>query len=92
MFLDEFSEGFTLADEFIMTKTFEGREAHKHLTPVNFEEVQAHCPKKIYYIEDFNEIVDFVTSGKLQYDIIVVFAAGYSYRLTNMLVEKFKQM
>ena len=92
MFLDEFTEGFALSDEFIMTKTFEGREAHKHLTPVNFEEVQAHCPKKIYYIEDFNEIVNFVTNGKLDYDIIVVFGAGYSYRLTNSLVAKFEEL
>jgi UDP-N-acetylmuramate--alanine ligase len=90
MFLDEFTDGFALADEFIMTKTFEGREAHKHLKPVDFSEVQKHCSKKIYYIEDFDEIVSFVASGELSFDIIVVFGAGYSYQLTNKLVEYYE--
>ena len=90
MFKEEFAHGFDLADYFIMTKTFEGREAHKHLEPVKVEELQKLCHKEIHYIEDFDEIVREVSKDPYAYDIIVVFGAGYSYQLTNKLVDYYK--
>jgi UDP-N-acetylmuramate--alanine ligase len=88
LFLNEFADALNKADEVILTKTFVGREIKKNLEPVNIDLViNKMDPGKASYMEDFNIIADRLSTKAKDGDIIIVFGAGNSHKLTRMIVQ-----
>jgi UDP-N-acetylmuramate--alanine ligase len=88
LFLDEFADALNKADKAIITKTFVGREIKKNLQPVNMDLVLSKIDAgKASYIEDFNAVADRISSNAKEGDIIIVFGAGDSHKLTKMIVQ-----
>jgi UDP-N-acetylmuramate--alanine ligase len=91
LFPKEFIAALNKADEAIVTKTYIGREINKNLEPVDMNSLISKVDAgKASYIEDFNMVADTITSKVKQGDIIIVFGAGNSHKLTKLIVERLK--
>ena len=91
LFFHEFAAALKKADRVIILKPFLGREANKNIEPINVETlVNEINPDIAEYIEDYdnvcNKIVNEVKSG----DIIMVFGAGESYKLSRKIINMLK--
>ncbi|MBI9014685.1 MAG: UDP-N-acetylmuramate--L-alanine ligase [Clostridiales bacterium] len=91
LFPNEFIRALNKADEAIVTKSYIGREINKHLEPVDMDALIGKVESnKACYIEDFNEIAEIISLKARTGDIIIVFGAGNSYKLTGLIVEHLK--
>lgn len=91
LFLEEFIAALNYADEAIVTKTYAGREINKNLEPVDMNSLISKVDAgKASYIEDFNNVADAISLKARQGDIIIVFGAGNSHKLTKLIVERLK--
>jgi UDP-N-acetylmuramate--alanine ligase len=91
LFPKEFIAALNKADEAIVTKTYIGREINKNLEPVDINSIIRKVDAaKASYIEDFNIVADTICSKARQGDIIIVFGAGNSHKLTKLIVERLK--
>lgn len=91
LFPGQFAEALNKADEAIVTKTYVGREINKNLEPVDMEAFISKVGNdKASYIEDFNAVADAVSLRVTHGDIIIVFGAGNSHKLTRLIVERLK--
>lgn len=92
IFINEFVVALDKADQVIITKTFIGREIHKNIKPVSIKEIVRKLGKnKSRYIEDFDSVSEYVDKNKKLGDIIVIFGAGNSYKLTRDIVSSLTQ-
>lgn len=89
LFFSEFCQAFQIPDVMILTKTFEGREAHKHLTPIDMDKIKKVVGDCFHYIEHFDDVTTYVMEHFPSNVVIVVMGAGYSYQLTEMLVKAY---
>jgi len=79
------------ADEAIVTKTYIGREIYKNLEPVDINSIISKVESgKATYVEDFNEVAKVISSKAKTGDLIIVFGAGNSHKLTKLIVEGLK--
>jgi UDP-N-acetylmuramate--alanine ligase len=93
LFPEEFISALNKADEAIVTKTYVGREIHKNLEPVDMNSLICKVDDgKATYIEDFNEVANIVSSKALEGDIVLVFGAGNSHKLTKLIIERLKEI
>lgn len=91
MFTKEFIESFNKADKTIVTTSFLGREKHKITKEFNLEDIISQsCESKVSYIE-FDSVVQKVVEDTLEGDIIIVFGAGNSYKLTQQIVSNLER-
>jgi len=91
MFPEAYLETFSKADETIVTKSFIGREIHKHLEPIDLNEMVKQVKKRnTVYIEFFDDIVKTLSDKVITGDIVIVFGAGKAYEITKKLVENLK--
>jgi UDP-N-acetylmuramate--alanine ligase len=91
LFPKEFIAALNYADEAIVTKTYVGREINKNLEPVDMNSLISKVDAgKASYIEDFNNVADAISLKARQGDIIIVFGAGNSYKLTKLIVERLR--
>lgn len=91
LFPSQFISVLNKADRSIVTKTFVGREIHKNLQPVNISDLISKVDNgKADYIEDFNKIAEVISEEACKGDIVVVFGAGNSYKLTKLIIEQLK--
>jgi UDP-N-acetylmuramate--alanine ligase len=91
LFPKEFIEALNKADESIVTKSYIGREINKHLEPVDMEAFVSHVDAgKASYIEDFDKVASVLALKVRLGDIIVVFGAGNSYKLTQQIITNLK--
>ncbi|WP_163192938.1 UDP-N-acetylmuramate--L-alanine ligase [Clostridium thermarum] len=91
LFPKEFIGALNKADEAIVTKTYVGREINKNLEPVDMNSLISKVDDgKAAYIEDFSEVADTITLKAKEGDIIIVFGAGNSHKLTKLIVERLK--
>lgn len=91
LFPKEFIAALNKADEAIVTKTYVGREINKNLEPVDMNYLISRVDAgKASYIEDFNVVADTISLEARQGDIIIVFGAGNSHKLTMLIVERLK--
>ncbi|GAA0116596.1 UDP-N-acetylmuramate--L-alanine ligase [Clostridium senegalense] len=92
LFFNEFATALRKADRVIITKPFLGREASKNIEPVNLDML---CNKidvnKSEYIENSSEICNKILSKVKSGDIIIVFGAGESYKLSRKIVDVLKR-
>lgn len=93
LFPKEFVAALNKADEAIVTKTYVGREINKNLEPVDMNSIISKVDAgKASYIEDFNSVADTISLKAKQGDIIIVFGAGNSHKLTKLIVERLKNI
>jgi len=93
LFQKEFIVALNKADEAIVTKTYVGREINKNLEPVDMNSLISKVDAcKATYIEEFNNVADTISLSARQGDIIVVFGAGNSHKLTKLIVERLKNI
>lgn len=87
LFFNEFAEALKKADRVIITKPFLGREANKGIEPVNLDML---CNKidinKAEYIESPDKICSKILGEAKNGDIIIVFGAGESYKLSRKII------
>lgn len=87
LFFNEFALALEKADRVIITKPFLGREANKNLDPVDFELL---CNKigshKAAHIKTSDEICSKILNEAKSGDIIIVFGAGESYKLSREIL------
>ena len=89
LFPEEFIAALNKADEAIVTKTYIGREINKNLEPVDITTLISKVDAgKASYIEDFNDVAAAISLKAKQGDIILVFGAGNSHKLTKLIVER----
>lgn len=88
LFMNEFAAALGKSDRVVITKIFIGREKYKNLEGLDMNlivnQIGAH---KANYIEDFDSVADFIHLNTKPGDIIVVFGAGESYKLTRKIIE-----
>lgn len=83
----EYANALALADHIIITKTHIGREIHSNLTPIEGERwIQTIGSNKTSYIEDYDEVCEFILENAQEKDIIIVIGAGESYKISRGLV------
>lgn len=91
LFPNEFIRALNTADEAIVTKNYIGREINKHLEPVDMYALTSKVESdKACYIEEFNEVAELISLKARTGDIIIVFGAGNSYKLTSLIIEQLR--
>jgi UDP-N-acetylmuramate--alanine ligase len=91
LFPKEIIAALNKADEAIVTKTYVGREINKNLEPVDMNFLVSKVDAgKASYIEDFNIVAETISSKAKEGDIIIVFGAGNSHKLTKLIVQRLK--
>jgi len=91
LFPKEFIAALGKADEAIVTRTYIGREINKNLEPVDINSIISKVDGgKASYIEDFNNVADTISLKARPGDIIIIFGAGNSHKLTKLIVEGLK--
>jgi UDP-N-acetylmuramate--alanine ligase len=91
LFPKELIAALNKADEAIVTKTYVGREINKNLEPVDMNSLISKVDGgRASYIEDFNNVADMISLKARQGDIIIVFGAGNSHKLTKLIIECLK--
>lgn len=92
LFLNEFACSLNKADRVIITKTFVGREKFKNIKELDMnlivEKIGSHKAK---YIEDFDSVSDFIYLNTKPGDIVIIFGAGESYKLTQKIIKQVSQ-
>lgn len=73
----------------IVTKTYVGREVLKNLEPLDIRILIDKVGDKLISIEEFDDVVKHILKEITGHEVIVVFGAGYSYKLTAKLKEAF---
>lgn len=92
LFLKEFIDSLSKADETIVTKTYIGREVNKNLEPLDMNSLISKVDTgKVSYVEDFDNIADTISLKVKPGDIIVVLGAGNSYKITKLIIERLKE-
>lgn len=88
LFFHEFAAALKKADRVIITKPFLGREANKNIEPVNLDMLCNEIDiNKADYIESSDEICSIILSEAKSGDIIIVFGAGESYKLSREVIK-----
>lgn len=88
LFLEEFASALNKADKVIVTKTFVGREIHKKIQPIDMDLLIKRIDEgKAEYIEDFDDVAKNITSKVNPGDVIIVFGAGNSHKLTKGIID-----
>lgn len=88
LFLENFASTLNKADKVIITKTFVGREKYKKVEPINMDLLINRIDKgKSEYIEEFNGVVNNISARVNQGDVIIVFGADNSHKLTKGIID-----
>ncbi len=92
LFFHEFAEALKKADRVIILKPFLGREANKNIEPINVETLVSEInPDIAEYIEDYDNVCNKIVSEVKSGDIIMVFGAGESYKLSRKIINMLKE-
>lgn len=89
LFKSGYIKAFDAADLTIVTKSYLGREKNKALKPVDMYQLASEVPSKnTVYLEAFEDVVKYILSNKQKNDVVIVFGAGDSVSLTQMLMKQ----
>lgn len=86
--LADFAKALTLFDNIIVTDIYAAREINTYNISSKdlIDEIQK-LGRKAYYIQNFDEIVNFVKSQALNNDLVLTLGAGTITNIAGMLVE-----
>ncbi|MFZ5352309.1 MAG: UDP-N-acetylmuramate--L-alanine ligase [Bacillota bacterium] len=88
LFFNEFSDALGKADRVVITKTYVGREKYKNIEPIDMGLMAEKIGSKAIHLEDFEEVAKLLKAETKPGDVVVIFGAGESYKLTRMLINK----
>ncbi len=92
LFFNEFAIALKKADRVIITNPFLGREANKNIEPVNLDMLCSEIDiNKAEYIKSSDKICSKLLSEAKSGDIIIVFGAGESYKLSRKIINVLKE-
>ncbi|GKU27466.1 UDP-N-acetylmuramate--L-alanine ligase [Clostridium folliculivorans] len=87
LFFNEFAVALRKADRVIITKPFLGREANKNIEPIDLNMLCKEIDiNKADYIENSDEICSTILNEAKSGDLIIVFGAGDSYKLSRKVI------
>jgi len=86
LFLSDFVQALSLADQVVVTAIFQGREKNNHL--VKAEQLVGLLGEKAFYEPDFQTLAEKVSQKVKKGDVIIVFGAGKSYQLSRQILKK----
>ena len=86
LFLDEFAQSLSLADEVIVAPIYQGRERGKRT--IKEQDLVDKIGAKAKFLPDFDLIVKHLALKVKKDEIIIVFGAGYSYQLARMILKE----
>lgn len=87
LLFDGFTDALNLSDEVIITKTHIGREINKGVKPIEFCRWNEKLGDKVSCIEELEKITTYVKEKAAKDDVIVVFGAANSYRVSREILE-----
>ena len=88
--LDEFGEAFDDADEIVLAEIYAAREKniYKISSKTVMEKIHEHDPSKhVFFIEDFEDIADFVYERAEAGDLVLTMGAGDIYKVGEMILD-----
>lgn len=92
LFFNEFAIALKKADRVIITEPFLGREANKNIEPVNLDMLCNEIDiNKAEYIKSSDKICSKLLNEAKSGDIIIVFGAGESYKLSREIISILKE-
>ncbi len=88
---DEFADAFEKADELILTEIYAARE--KNIYKISSAQLvekikETHPEKSVRFIENFDEIADYVKSNANTGDLVLTMGAGDIYKVGDMILTK----
>ena len=84
----EFTESFDAADELILTHIYAAREKSDGVTkPENLAEDIKKRGISVNYIDDFNDIADFLKKNVKEGDIVFTMGAGDVVKINDLIIE-----
>jgi len=92
LLFDDFTDALNIADQIIVTKTHIGREINKGVKPIAANRWLERFGEKSIYLEEINDILYFVNENIQNDDIIVVFGAANSYRISRSIFDSLTQI
>ncbi|MDO4552819.1 MAG: UDP-N-acetylmuramate--L-alanine ligase [Bacillota bacterium] len=87
---NEFVDAFEYADKLILTEIYAARE--KNIHKISARELveairQAHPEKEVHFIEDFQEMADFVRKNAQPGDLVLTMGAGDIYKVAELILK-----
>lgn len=88
---DEFAEAFTDADVLILAEIYAARE--KNIYKISSKELaeeikRVHPEKKVYYMDTFEDIANYVRVNAAEGDLVITMGAGDIYKVGEMIINK----
>jgi UDP-N-acetylmuramate--alanine ligase len=88
---DEFADAFEKADKLILAEIYAAREnnIYKISSKQLAEKIkEIHPYKEVIFMEDFQEIADYINSHANMGDLVITMGAGDIFQVGNMILEK----
>ena len=88
--MDDFASAFDDADIIVLAEIYAAREKniYKISSRTLAQKILEHDPdKEIYYIEDFNEMANFVYKNSGEKDLVLTMGAGDIYKVGEMILD-----
>ncbi len=88
---DDFAEAFTDADVLILAEIYAARE--KNIYKISSKELaeeikRVHPEKKVYYMDTFEDIANYVRTNAAEGDLVITMGAGDIYKVGEMIIDK----
>ena len=88
---DEFAEAFTDADVLILAEIYAARE--KNIYKISSAELaeeikRVHPEKKVYYMDTFEDIANYVSRNASEGDLVITMGAGDIYKVGEMIINQ----
>lgn len=87
LMFDEFAQALGLAEHVIITKTHIGREINTDLVPIEAERwINTIGRDKTLYIEDSDELAQYICENVKSDDLVIVIGAGESFKISRQIL------
>ena len=88
---DDFAEAFAEADVLILAEIYAARE--KNIYKISSKELaeeikRVHPDKKVYYMDTFEEIANYVKKNAEKGDLVITMGAGDIYKVGEMIISE----
>ncbi len=86
---DEFADAFEDADVLILAEIYAARE--KNIYKISSKELaeeikRVHPDKKVYYLDSFEDIANYVKKNGEKGDLVITMGAGDIYKVGEMII------
>jgi len=88
---DDFAEAFSDADIIVLAEIYAAREKNIHKISAKelADRIRAASPgKEVHFIQDFDDIADYVLENSIPNDLVITMGAGDIYKVAEKIIEK----